>query len=240
MKMPYMNNVDVTSWSQSQGCPIVRVIMSKLTESEKPNSATPHRIISTSSRLSSARHLRWRCRLSTNFSATPIPTPTAPPVHKAPITAFSPRSVCCPYQCLDFVGVRAETVRELVQIRIGDLLETRFVDDGDDLYAHCLEFRCRLPLQPIRHLGFLCADIAAGSNHPLLLIGTEALPQPIANPEDRIIGFVFAHGKNRRDLVVLVDQIDVYRILGEINDPGLKRGVNAAKRHVHCLCAICV
>src|SRR5215468_9194847 len=67
-----MNSVDVTSCSQSQGAPIVRVAMSNVTVVQKLNRSTPHRTISASSRPSNARHFRWRCRGATSLTAMVI------------------------------------------------------------------------------------------------------------------------------------------------------------------------
>src|SRR6516165_254986 len=54
-----MKKVEVTSCNHSQGRPISRVTMSKMTVVQKPSSRRPHSIISTVSSGSSARHLRW-------------------------------------------------------------------------------------------------------------------------------------------------------------------------------------
>src|SRR5258706_5266847 len=56
-----MKKVMVTSCSQSQGRPAVRVTMSHMTVTVKPVIATPQSTISTPSSGSRARHLRCRC-----------------------------------------------------------------------------------------------------------------------------------------------------------------------------------
>src|SRR4029079_8102468 len=70
-----MKNVDVTSWSQSRGWPIVRVRMSNITDSEKPKHRIPQTIIRINSSLYSERHFRWCCRCKTNLSAIVIGMP---------------------------------------------------------------------------------------------------------------------------------------------------------------------
>src|SRR5262245_9644391 len=86
------------------------------------------------------------------------------------------QSVYGPDQRFYLVGVRAQVLRELVQIWIGDLLEPRLVDISDDLDSHPLEFRPGLPLELKGPFWFLRADIFAGGQNPLLLISAEALP----------------------------------------------------------------
>ena len=49
---------------------------------------------------------------------------------------------------------------------------------------------------------------------------------------------MLGHRQHRRDFVMLVDEIDVHRVLAEIDHAGLQRGVDAAERHVHGLRAI--
>src|SRR5262249_18287347 len=151
---------------------------------------------------------------------------------------FAEQSVYGPDQCFYLVGVGAEVLRELVQIWIGDLLEPRLVDISDDLDPHPLEFRSRLPLQLKTLFWFLRADISAGGQDPLLLISAEALPQPVADPEDRVVRLMLAHGQHGRHLIVLVDEVDVDGVLGKIDDARLQRGVNAAERHVDGLRAV--
>ena len=101
-----------------------------------------------------------------------------------------------------------------------------------------LSFVAGLPLELERHFWFLRADISSGRQHPLLLIGAEALPQLVADPEDRVVRLVLGHRKHGRHFVVLVDEIDVDGVLGEIDDAGLQRRVDAAERHVHGLRAV--
>src|SRR5258705_1361798 len=133
-----MKRVDVTSWSQSQGWPIVRVRMSHETDRENPNSINPQMIIKTISSLSRARHFKWRCRFSTSLSAIATSQHHGWGLPPASSTSAFPdpgRSVDGPYQSLDLVGVGAELLGELVQVGFADLLKAGFVDVGDDLDA---------------------------------------------------------------------------------------------------------
>src|SRR4051812_22413701 len=157
-----MNSVEGTSCSHSQGRPSVRVTMSAHTVSEKPNSTSPQTIIRTISSGSSARHFRWRCRPSTSLSAT-LTSCRVP---------WSRRSVDRPDQALDLVGVRAELLRQLVEVGIGDLLEPRLV--GRNYFdPDRLDLRQRLVLQLERLLRFHRADFSSGGEHPFLLVGIE-------------------------------------------------------------------
>src|ERR1019366_8466801 len=98
-----------------------------------------------------------------------------------------------PDQGLDLVRMRAELLGELVEIGIGDFLKTRLVDVGDDLDAQFLEFRCRRTLELERAFGFLHADISGRGHDPLLLVGVETLPELVADPHDRVVGFMLGH-----------------------------------------------
>src|SRR5229473_2992006 len=71
-----------------------------------------------------------------------------------------PASVDRPDQGLDLVGMRAEVLGELVEIGIGDLLEARLVDVGDDLDAHLLKLGRSRVLQVETALGLLHADVS--------------------------------------------------------------------------------
>src|SRR6516225_7901763 len=201
-----MNSVDVASCSHSQGWPIVRVRMLAVTDSEKPKQSTPHSTISASSRRSSARHFRWRCRCSTSLSAIAINLPVA-------AAAASHRLVDRSDQVLDLLGVGPEIACELVEIGIGDLLEAGLVDVGDDLDADLLKpGRCGM-LQCEAALRLLRADVTRRGRDPLLLLGRKAMPELVADPENRVVGLVLAHRQHGGDFVVLVDEIDVDGVL---------------------------
>src|SRR5690349_12973296 len=185
-----MNSVEVTSCSHSHGRPMTRVTMSAHTESEKPKSATPQSTISARSSQSSARHFRWRWRSSTNLPELPTPRLLAPVLLDGPD------------QVLHLLGVGAELLGELVEVGIGDLLEAGLVDllhhlDADRLYLrHCLV----LELEALLRL--LGADVAAGREDPLALVGIQALPELVADPEDRVVRLVLGDREHRRHLVV--------------------------------------
>src|SRR5215467_7727406 len=83
-----MNSVDVTSCSQSQGAPTVRVTMSNVTVAQKQNSSTPHSTISASSRPSSTRHFRWRCRGATSLTAMVIGNSACVRERRGPLTGL--------------------------------------------------------------------------------------------------------------------------------------------------------
>src|SRR5579864_8148967 len=138
-----MKKVCVTSCSQSQGWPIVRVTISNITVVEKANSSTPQMIMRIISSTSSARHFRCRWRGSTSFSAMRIDDRDRDggqeeAAQRSP--SREQRLVNGDDQVLDLHRVWAQLLSELVQIRRGDLDETRFVDVGHDLHAKGLQF----------------------------------------------------------------------------------------------------
>ena len=131
--------------------------------------------------------------------------------------------------------MRPKLLGKLVEVRTGYFLKAGLVDIGDDLHPHPFELPCGLLLE-LEALGRLLAgDVAGGGEDPLLLIRVEALPQLVADPENRIVRFVLAHGEDRSDFVMPVDQIDIHGILREIHHPGLQGCIHAAERHVHRL-----
>src|SRR5665213_1531078 len=111
-------------------------------------------------------------------------------------------------QIFDLVGMRAELLGELVEHRFGNFLETRFVDVSHDLDAHPLELGGSRLFEIEGLFWLLRADIAASRQHPFLLVGVQALPQFIADPENGIVGLVFGHRQYWRRLIVLVDEVD--------------------------------
>src|SRR5207245_220038 len=114
------------------------------------------------------------------------------------------RLIYGPDHRLDLFGMWAEILGQLVQVGIADLLETRLVDVGDDLDSHRLELCRRLPLELERFFGFLRADVLGGGQDPLLLFRVEALPQLVADPDNRVVRLMLAHRKHGCDFVVLV------------------------------------
>src|SRR6476646_5556817 len=122
-----MKKVMVASCSHSQGRPSVRVAMSQTTVTVKPAIAIPHRIISTCSSGSSARHFRWRWASETSEMAALLLD-----------VADQPE---------DLDRMRSEVLRDPVLHRRGDLLEAGLVDLGYDLHAHLLELGARLALE---------------------------------------------------------------------------------------------
>src|ERR1700747_913547 len=176
--------------------------MSAVTDSEKPKQSTPHSTISASSRQSNARHFRWRCRCKTSLSAIAINLPVADAAASHGLVERSD-------QGLDLLGVGPEIVRELVEIGIGDLLEAGLVDVRDDLDADLREPGCCRMLQFEAALRLLRADVARRDRDPLLLLGRKALPELVADPQNRVVGLVLAHRQHGGDFVVLVDEIDV-------------------------------
>src|SRR6516225_10612941 len=187
-----MNSVEVTSCSQSQGWPIVRVTMSKMTVVQKANSSAPHKAIKASSRPSKARHFKCDCRRATSLSAIAMGAPAAN-AHPSgagfagPAMRPSPRLLHADDQILDLLGMRPEVASELIQIRVGKLLESRFVDVADDLHADGLELvgRLVLELQGLRRL-FL-VDLVGRHLDPFLLLVGQAFPKLVAHPEEVVV-----------------------------------------------------
>src|SRR2546421_13108394 len=116
-------------------------MMSRETEREKPNTASPQTIIRIISSESKARHFKCCCRRSTSLSAmligpqsdgrTACWSAAARKRARARCKSSKPplrRLIDSSDQILDFVGVRAKFLGELVKIRIGDFLETGLVD----------------------------------------------------------------------------------------------------------------
>src|SRR5215469_8484863 len=159
-----MKNVEVTSWSQSQGWPIVRVTMSKMTVLQKANSKIPHRPIKANSRTSNARHFKWDCRRATSRSVMAIAIGACNPSRSQ-----LPLSLHGCDQVLDFRGVRSEFTGKLVKIWIGKLLKAGFVDFIDDRDAHGFEFIGGLVLKSHCQGRLLHVDLIGSRLHPLLL-----------------------------------------------------------------------
>ena len=131
--------------------------------------------------------------------------------------------------------MRPKLLGKLVEVRIGYFLKAGLVHIGDDLHPHAFELPRGLLLELEGFRRLLAGDFAGGGQNPLLLIRIEALPQLVADPENRIVGFMLAHGEDGSDFVMPVDQIDIHGVLREIDHPGLQGCVHAAERHVHGL-----
>src|SRR6185369_4069306 len=127
-----MNSVEVTSCSQSQGAPIVRVTISNVTVVQKLNRRTPHSTISASSRPSSARHFRWRCREVTSLAAMVIGTSACMHERNEEDRRTSPLTGLLHGldQILDLHRMRAEFSGKFVEIWVCKFLKTGFVDIG--------------------------------------------------------------------------------------------------------------
>src|SRR4029078_12413913 len=92
------------------------------------------------------------------------------------------------------------------------------VDIAPDFDSYRLELAARRVLQLERFFRFLRGDVAARFEYPLLLLVAEALPELVADPDDGIVCLVLGHRKHRSGLVVLVDEIDVDRVLADTDD----------------------
>src|SRR5262249_7273718 len=84
---------------------------------------------------------------------------------------------------LDLRCVRSEFTSQLVEVRIGQLLESGFIHLIDDRDADSLEFICRLVLEAQRHSWLLHVDLIGGRPPPLLLLVRQALPKLRARPD---------------------------------------------------------
>ncbi len=135
--------------------------------------------------------------------------------------------------------MRAEFLRELVLDRRRGLDEAGLVDVLDDLDADLLQLA-----RPSRFSSFSAIagsrlrDFVGRGLHPLLLLGRQAVPGLVADPDAVVVGLVLGHRQDRRHFVVLVREVDVDAVLGDVDDAGLQRGVDLAERHVHGLRAI--
>src|SRR5215831_7047908 len=168
-----MNSVDVTSCSQSHGVPIVRVMMSNVTVVQKLNSRTPHSTISASSRPSSTRHFRWRCRGATSLTAMVIGNSACVRERKrAPLTGL----LYGLDQILDLHRVGAKFGGEFIEIGICEFLKTGFVDVGDYFDSKRLQLVRRLVLQIDGFGRLLAADVIRGCLHPLFLLIAQTFP----------------------------------------------------------------
>src|SRR3984893_8220225 len=104
--------------------------MSRETEREKPNSASPQITIRMISSRSRARHFRCRWRRSKSLSARVR-------IHADDDNGES--LINAPDQVLDPVGVRPKLLGKLVEVRIGYFLKAGLVHIGDDLHPHAFE-----------------------------------------------------------------------------------------------------
>src|SRR3954471_1908986 len=104
-----MKKVIVTSCSQSQGQPMLRVTTSHTTLTVKPEMAMPHSTISTRSSGSSARHLRGRWVVWTS-------------------ERMAARLLHVAHEVEDLHRVRAKVPRQLVLDRLADGFEAGLVD----------------------------------------------------------------------------------------------------------------
>src|SRR5271165_6504608 len=215
-----MKNADVTSCGHSKGWPTTRAATSRSVVDVKPTRHTPQSRISARSSASSARHFTWRSAAWTRSARSSI--------------ALFDRAA----DLQDFFRVRAEALRQLILQRLGDLDEARLVDAGHDLDAELLQPVERLVLERDRLRGLLRADLGRRGLHPALLLVRQRSPQLIADPDHAVIGLVLGHRQHRRNFIMLVAVIDVHAILGEVDDAGLQRCVDAAERHVDGLRAI--
>src|SRR3954453_11401593 len=85
-------------------------------------------------------------------------------------------------QGLDLVGMRAEILGELVEVRVGDLLKSALVDIRDDLHSHFLQLGRGGTLKLESAFRFLQANLPGRTGDPLLLLVAETLPQLVADP----------------------------------------------------------
>src|SRR5436190_10637227 len=184
-----MKNVWVTSCSHSQGWPIVRVTISKTTVVENPNSSSPQTIIRTSSRPSSARHFRWRCRSSTSLSAMRMSS-TRQAAEGREASLRRGRLLDGVDQVLDLHRMGTKLLREPLLQRRSGADEARLVDVGDDLDADRLQLVRRLMLEVQRFGRLRASDFVGRRRHPLLLIVAQALPQLVADPDEVVVRLV--------------------------------------------------
>src|SRR5215471_14758118 len=189
-----MNSVDVTSCSQSQGAPTVRVTMSNVTVVQKQNSSTPHSTISASSRPSSARHFRWRCRGATSLTAMVIGNSACVRERRrADDDGPLPGLLHGLDQILYLHRVGAKFGGEFIEIGICEFLKTGFVDVGDYFDSKRLQLVRRLVLQIDGFGRLLAADLVRGCLHPLFLLIAQTFPQFVADPDQIVVGLVFSH-----------------------------------------------
>src|SRR6266481_1795873 len=100
---------------------------------------------------------------------------------------------------LDLVG--AELLGDLILHGGGDTDEARLVDVLDELDAHALELLLRLMIECDGLRGLRLADFVGGRLDPLLLLFREAVPCLVADPDDRVVGFMLGERHDRRDFV---------------------------------------
>src|SRR6516162_10922723 len=127
------------------------------------------------------------------------------------------RSTDAADQILDLGRMRTEVGRHLVEVRIGDLLESRLVDIADDLDADGLQLGSRFMLQGDRLRRLVLIDLVGGYLHPALLLGRKAVPQFVADPGEAVVRLMLSHREYWRNLVMLVREIDVHAIFRHID-----------------------
>src|SRR5579883_2279134 len=214
-----MKKVEVTSCSQSQGCPISRVITSKNTDVVKPRRHMPQSAIMMRSTKSSARHLRWRwdCRTM------------SPVAFIVPRSRYGTGLLHGADELQELDRMWAEVAGDLVLDRLGDLDEAGLVDILHELDTHLLELRHRVVLEAERVGGLELVDLVGGGLHPLLLLIAEAGPGLVADPDAVHVRLVLRHRHDRRHFVVLVRHVDVDAVLGHVDHARLQRGIDVAR-----------
>src|ERR1700731_1573495 len=101
-----------------------------------------------------------------------------------PAAASVPALLDAPDDLEDLHGVGSELLGDLILNRLGALGEAGLVDVLDELDADLLELGQRFVLE-LDGLGRLRApDLVGGGLDPLLLLGAEAGPRLVADPED--------------------------------------------------------
>src|SRR5215510_6496737 len=147
MNTPQAKKPVVTSCSQRNGLPTVRVTTSRNTENVKPAMETPHSTIRTCSSGSSARHFRWRWRATTSgrlAKSSPkrqVACDGRRRFRAAARAAATIGSFDVANEFENLHRVRTELLGELVLDWLGSCHEARLVDVFDNLDAHGLELR---------------------------------------------------------------------------------------------------
>src|SRR5215471_2824962 len=87
------------------------------------------------------------------------------------------RSTDAADQFFDLGRMRTEVGRHLVEVWIGDLLETGLIDIADDLDPDGLQLGGRFMLERDRFGRLVFVDLVGSRLDPALLLGRKAVPQ---------------------------------------------------------------
>src|SRR5262245_38320735 len=103
------------------------------------------------------------------------------------------RSTDAADQIFDLGRMRAQVGRHLVEVRIGDLLETGLIDVAADLDADRLQLGGRFMLERDSVGRLVLVDLIGSRMEPALLLRRKAAPQFVADPSEAVVRLMLRH-----------------------------------------------